>query len=185
MNIKPVFLISIISTGLLLPTQSNAETWSYEIELYALLASIEGDASVGRVTGADVDVDFGDILDNLELAGSMHFEAHHENGWGMAFDYVFMDLASDITSPRGGVANVDVRQGVFEALAVRRNKLRDGQLDYLFGIRWWDHDLDLTFDPVVLSGPITKNVEEDWVDLIVGVRWLSKINEKWNYVLRG
>ena len=185
MNIKPILLISIISTGLLLPTQSNAEAWSYEIELYALLASIEGDASVGRATGADVDVDFGDILDNLELAGFVRFEAHHENGWGMALDYGFMDLASDITGPRGGVANVDVRQGVFEALAVRRNKLSDGQLDYLFGIRWWDQDLDLTFDPVVLPGTITKNVEEDWVDVIVGVRWLNNINKKWDFVLRG
>ena len=186
MKINHAFLIiSLLVMGSFLPAQSNAETWSYEIELYALFASIEGNAKVGRVTGEDVDVDFDDILENLELAGMLHFEAHHENGWGVALDYGFMDLASDITGPRGGVVNVDVRQGIFEALAVRRNKLRNGHLDYLFGIRWWDNDFDVTVDPVLLPGTITKNVEEDWVDVIVGVRWLNNINKKWDFVLRG
>jgi hypothetical protein len=114
----------------------------------------------------------------------IRFEAHHENGWGVVLDYGFMDLGSDITGPRGGVANVDLRQGIFEALAVRRNKLRDGHLDYLFGIRWWDNDLDVTVDPVLLPGTITKKGKEDWIDVIVGVRWLNNINEKWKIILR-
>ena len=185
MNINHVFLISIISTGQLLPVKSYAETWSYEIELYGLFASIEGDASVGRAIGADVDVDFGDILDNLELGAMLHFEAHHENGWGVTFDYGFMDLASDITGPLGGVTNVDVRQGIFEALVVRRNNLRDGHLDYLFGVRWWDNDFDVTVNPAILPGTTTRNVDESWVDAIVGVRWLNNINKKWDFVLRG
>lgn len=74
MNIKKTMFISVISAGFLLPAQSYAEAWSYEIEPYALFANIEGDASVGRATGADVDVNFDDILENLELAGMVHFE---------------------------------------------------------------------------------------------------------------
>jgi opacity protein-like surface antigen len=186
MNINHAFLIiSLLVMGSFLPAQSYAEDWSYEIELYALFANIEGDASVGRVTGADVDVDFGGILDNLELGGMIHFEAHHENGWGLSLDYGFMDLGADITGPVGGVINASVRQGIFEALAVHRNKLTDGHLDYLFGIRWWDINLDVTIDPVVLPGTATANVEEDWFDVIVGVRWLNNINKKWDFVLRG
>ena len=185
MNINHAFLISIIITSFLLPAKSFAEAWSYEIELYGLLASIEGDASVGRATGVDVDVDFGDILDNLDAGLMIHYEAHHENGWGVSLDYGFMDLGSDITGPLGGVTNVDVRQGIFEALVVRRNKLRDGHLDYLFGIRWWDNDIDVTVDPAILPGTITRNVDEAWVDVIVGVRWLNNINKKWDFVLRG
>lgn len=92
MKVKHAFLISIISTGFLLSAQSYAETWSYEIEPYALLANIEGNSSVGRATGADVNVSFDDILENLELAAMLHFEAHHENGLGVSLDYGFMDL---------------------------------------------------------------------------------------------
>ena len=96
-----------------------------------------------------------------------------------------MDLGADIAGPRGGVISADVRQGTFEALAVRRNKLRDGHVDYLFGIRWWDNDLDVTIVPATLPGSVTENVEEDWLDVVVGVRWLNNINKKWDFVLRG
>lgn len=37
----------IMATCFLMPAQSYAKDWSYEIEPYALFASIEGDASVG------------------------------------------------------------------------------------------------------------------------------------------
>jgi hypothetical protein len=53
MNVKHAFLISIISTGFLLPAQSYAKAWSYEIEPYLLFTNIEGDASVSRPTGPD------------------------------------------------------------------------------------------------------------------------------------
>ena len=174
-----------MATCFLMPAQSYAKDWSYEIEPYALFASIEGDASVGWVTGAAVDVGYDQILENLELAAMLHFEAHHKKGWGLSLDYGFMDLGADITGPLGGVTNTSVRQGILEALAVYRNKLTDGQLDYLFGLRWWDNDIDMTIDPVVLPGTATMNIEEDWVDVVVGVRWLNNINEKWDFVLRG
>ena len=132
-----------------------------------------------------MDVGYDQILENLELAAMLHFEAHHKKGWGLSLDYGFMDLGADITGPLGGVTNTSVRQGILEALAVYRNKLTDGQLDYLFGLRWWDNDIDMTIDPVVLPGTATMNIEEDWVDVVVGVRWLNNINEKWDFVLRG
>jgi hypothetical protein len=55
---------------------------------------LKGDASVGRATGAAVDVDFDQFLENLELAAMLHFEAHHKNGWGLFFAYGFMDLGA-------------------------------------------------------------------------------------------
>ena len=132
-----------------------------------------------------MDVGYDQILENLELAAMLHFEAHHKKGWGLSLDYGFMDLGADITGPLGGVTNTSVRQGILEALAVYRNKLTDGQLDYLFGLRWWDNDIDMTIDPVVLPGTATMNIEEDWVDVVVGIRWLSAINKNWDVVLYG
>ena len=178
-------LLLFLIVYICIPSQSFAAEWKYEIEPYLQFTSIDGDASLGRVTGAAVDVGFDDILEKLELAGMVHFEAHNNNGWGISLDYGFMNLGSDISGPLGGVAKVDVRQGVLEALAVRRNTMADGQLDYLFGIRWWDNDLDVTVDTAVFPGSTTAGVVEDWIDLVVGARWRSDISKKWKLHLRG
>jgi hypothetical protein len=179
-------LLAGLTIGSLLsaPAKVIANGWSYEFEPYVLATSIKGDAGIGRVTGVEVDVDLSDILETLEMAFMGHFEAHHDSGWGMAFDYGFMDLGADIKGPRGGVLDASVRQGVFEALLVRRVQSGKGHIDYLAGVRWWDNDLDATFDPAVLPGTATAEVEEDWVDLVIGVRWTNPINDKWGFQLR-
>lgn len=165
--------------------QSMADGWTYQIEPYVLASSIDGDASIGRVTGVEVDVDMSDILEVLDLAAMAHFEAHHASGWGVALDYGFMDLGADISGPRGGVIDAGVRQGVLEALVVKRVAAGEGHIDYLAGVRWWDNDLDAIVDPVLLPGMARASVEEDWVDLVIGARWMNPINERWMFNLRG
>ena len=154
-----LFCCLIISTNVI-----AAGDWEYQIEPYMMASSITGDASVGRVAGAPVDVGFDDILDNLDMAGMLHFEAHHKSGWGMSLDYGFMDLGADISTSNGAVVDIGVHQGVFEALAINRYQVSGGTLDYSFGIRWWDNDLDLLIDPAVLPGSINASVKADWVD---------------------
>jgi len=180
-------LISTLAAGTLALAASpaNADDWSFQIEPYLLGVTIDGDAGIGRVAGAEVDVDFGDILDSLDLGGMLRFEARHDSGWGVALDYAFMDLSGDRTSPRGGVLEGDVFQGVFEALLMKAARSGDEQLDYFVGLRWWDNDVDVEFDPVILPGTVSASVEEDWVDLIVGARWKNPINEKWSFMLQG
>lgn len=164
---------------------ANSQDWSYQFEPYVLASSIEGDAGIGRATGVDVGVDFGDILEILDMGFMGHFEALHGSGWGVALDYGFMDLGVDIAGPRGGIIDAAVRQGVFEVLLVRRNPLGDGHIDYLAGFRWWDNDIDVVVDPAVLPGPATLSVNQDWIDLVIGARWSKPINDRWDFLLRG
>lgn len=186
MKSKSSFLLRVASIALLV-TSSNADAqdWSYEFEIYALASSIEGTSGIGRVTGVDVDIDLSDILEVLDIAAMAHFEAHNSNGWGIALDYGFMDLSADISGPRGGVLDARIRQGVFEALLVKRKALGDGHLDITAGVRWWDNDLDVQVDLAVLPGTAIAEIEEDWIDLVIGVRWANPINDKWTLQLRG
>jgi hypothetical protein len=167
------------------PSQGIAADWNFELEPYLMATTISGDASVGRVTGVDVDVDLSDILETLELAGMLHFEAHSDNGWGVTVDYGFMKLSADLSGARGGVVDTDVRQGVLETLLVRRSELSRGRLDVIGGFRWWDNDLDIALDAAVLPGTTAVEVEEDWLDLVIGLRWTSALNEQWRMQLRG
>jgi len=170
---------------ILLANHTHAKDWSFQIEPYVMGTTIEGDASIGRVTGADVDVDFGDILEVLDIAAMAHFEAHHTSGWGVVLDYGFMVLRDDLAGPRDGVVGAKLRQGVLEALLVRRVQSGGGQLDFLAGMRWWDNDIDVTVDPSALPGTAIFEVEEDWVDLVVGARWAKPLNDSWTFQLRG
>jgi opacity protein-like surface antigen len=103
----------------------------------------------------------------------------------MMFDYAFMKLGDDLTGPRGGVTDVTVRQGVLEAMAVRRIQVEEGILDVYGGIRWWDNDVKITLDPAILPGDREAKVAADWVDPVVGVRYRMPLSEAWALLLQG
>ena len=185
-TLRPSVALGFAAAILLsLARPADANDWTFEIEPYLMATTISGDASVGRATGIEVDVDMSDILERLELAGMLHFEAHSSNGWGIALDYAFMDLNDDISNERGGVVDADVRQAVLEALLVRRSELGNGHLDVLGGFRWWDNDIDVEIDPAIWPGSVELGAKESWIDLVVGLRWTSPLSDKWTMQLRG
>ncbi|BHH82130.1 hypothetical protein [Desulforhopalus sp. 52FAK] len=169
----------------LLPLSAQAESWDVEAQLYLMGTSIDGDAAIGRAQGVDVNVDFNTILENLDLAGMVHFEAIHASRWGIALDYSFMDLSADLTGPKGGVADAGVRQGVLQVDLLYRMPIHKGNIDWITGVRWWDNDIDLTVDTTVLPGSVHASVEEDWIDLFIGARWITHINDSLDFMLRG
>ncbi len=164
---------------------AKQKNWSFDLEPYLMATNIEGSASVGRATGVDVDIEFSDILETLNMAAMIHFEAHHKSGWGVWLDYGFMDLSQDTTGPVGGVASTDLRQGVLEAFALYRQELTQGKIDYIAGIRWWDNDIDATIDSAIFPGSRSIKVRADWLDAVIGARWTHYINENWHFRLRG
>jgi hypothetical protein len=179
----------ILVTGLCLfgisSTTLSASDWHYSVEPYLLAASIEGDAGVGRVTGLPVNVDFSDILETLEMAFMVHAEAVNTNKWGIMFDYGFMDLGADISGPLGGIVNSEVSQDIMELMVFKRAKTNSTIYDIYAGIRWWDNDVDIVVDPGILPGTITTNVDESWVDPVIGARLFHPLNNNWTMLLRG
>jgi hypothetical protein len=164
---------------------TEQKNWSFNLEPYLMATNIVGNASVGRATGVDVDVEFSDILETLNIAAMIHFEGLHKSGWGIWLDYGFMDLSQDSSGPVGGVASTDLRQGVMEAFALYRQNLQHGYIDYIAGIRWWDNDIDATVDSTIIPGSKTIKVRADWIDTVIGARWTHHINENWQLRLRG
>ena len=186
MNVNQMMRVSVLlwffaGTG----AAYAAGDWSWTLEPYLMASNIEGDAGLGRVAGVDVSVDTSDILENLEMGAMIHGEALHGNGWGVMLDYAFMRLGDDISGPLGGVTNATVRQGVLEAFAFQRHQHGDDHFDVYGGIRWWDNDLDVNVNTVILPGSPTADVEEDWVDPVIGGRYFRPVNERWTLLLQG
>lgn len=164
---------------------AHADDWIFELEPYVMATKIVGDASIGRASGAKIDVNFETVFNNLDMAGMLHFEAHHKSGWGLAMDYAFMDLSAKKVNDRDGFVNVSLRQGVLETLGLYRVNYGNATVDYFAGVRWWDNDMQLALDPAVTTGSTDIKVQEGWVDVVAGIRWNKPINKSWHFIARG
>ncbi len=63
----PIVLLILFFAATPLLGQSSNDDWEVLILPYGLFANIEGEAAVGRTDPTSIDVNFGDILENLQI----------------------------------------------------------------------------------------------------------------------
>ncbi|MEG6549302.1 hypothetical protein V6C53_03565 [Desulfocurvibacter africanus] len=161
--LAPMFLASPC------PAQDDAADgrgWRFLFAPYLWMTSIDGDVSA-RGRTADVDVDFGDIWEDLDFGAQVHLEAWRGR-WGAFVDPTYLYLSDD---PLG--VDVDTRLwlvefgGMYRLLENRAlgGTLRGLSLDVLAGGRYWNGRI--TIDPPNLSAVESSH---DWADPIIGSR---------------
>ncbi|BBM65071.1 hypothetical protein VA249_17170 [Vibrio alfacsensis] len=185
--------IALISSLTAIPCALSAETtspqspWQHSVEIYMLALNINGDATMGNFSSSlDVDPKF--IMDHIDIGAMARLEGVYQNKWGYYIDYSFMDLSGDVNNLSGLLPNVtyradlEVRQGVLEAKAFQREVYSFGMIDYMFGLRWWDNDIKgkvYRNDNRILVDRL--NIKDDWVDFLMGVRWLNDLTNNWRF----
>lgn len=171
---------------------SGTDAWKFSITPYIWAVGLNGDMTV-KGNDTEVDDDFGDILDNLDIALEAHIEIWKGN-WGFFFDGTYVDLETE-----GGSGPIDVDVSTELVLvdfgglyrigrwplgekkeAPMEGKGRSLMLELLLGGRYTDLEAEL--DPERL--PKVKQ-SKDWIDLIVGGRLTFDFTEKWSLILRG
>lgn len=169
-------------TSLAAQSTEQASVWKHSIEIYALALNIRGDSRIGGVS-ADVDVDPEFIINNIDIGAMLHWETLYRNTWGFYVDYSYMKLSGD--GPSNTNNEIKIRQGVLEAKVFKRYSYDFGSVDYMAGIRWWDNDIDWSIRGP--NGNLDRNpdVEEDWVDYLIGARLTSPLSENWDFYLSG
>jgi hypothetical protein len=158
--------------------------WRHTMGIYMVGASIDGTVGVGPVEG-DIDVSFGDILDNLDIGGMAAY--HGERGpWYIGADFMYLGLEkkkSGIGPTGNAQSKVEVDQLLFE---VDGGYALTEQLDVYGGLRYWDLESKVS---LVGGGPlgqaVTAKVSESWVDPVVGLRYVVPLSERWRLVTRG
>ena len=149
--------------------------WAFSVTPYLWMVGLDGDMTVMGVE-ADVDVDFGDILDDLEFGGSVHMEAQRGK-WGLFLDptYVKMESGGDSVDVDTKLALIEFG-GFYEVLD--RDLGSSGRFHVvgapLVGLRWTYLDVDIDFD----GGP-NAGGSEDWLDLFIGWRSTFTLSPKW------
>lgn len=183
----PTYFRRCLAAGLALVAGSAAaakDHWTHTVVLYGVGASMEGEAGVGNVT-ADVDVGFDDILDNLEFGAMASWRAERGK-WSVLADLIYMRLEQkrDGLGPFGGTrAAVDADQVITE---LDGGYALTDRLSVYGGLRYWNLDTDLQ---VVGGGPLGETLaasaNENWVDPLVGLRYVLPLSASWELVAKG
>lgn len=145
--------------------------------LYGLGAALDGDVTVRGIEG-ELDASFSDILEDLEFGAMLAYRGEAET-WYLSLDAVYMGLGASRT--KGGVtADADFDEFVLEAdVGLRINP----QFEAFVGARLWSLDAQLE---VTGPGPGQEGQsDKDWIDPLIGARYIQPIGEAWSFVLRG
>ncbi|HEX6851406.1 MAG TPA: hypothetical protein VF139_08340 [Candidatus Polarisedimenticolaceae bacterium] len=156
-----------------------AGEYKHSLSVYFLGAGMDGTTAVGPVE-ADVNVGFSDILENLEFGAMAAYRVERDR-WVATADFIYMGLGATKDSSGGFLkADVDLTQTMFEVDGAYKQTDR---LEWLFGLRYSSIDTEIVLTPDL--GPVVEaDAKADWIDPVVGARWIRPIGAKWAFVGR-
>ena len=188
---KKLFLTVALLSSLMTASAFAEEPWT-EVRFYLFATEITGDAQLRNVS-ADIDMSFGDIMDNLDM-GFMGMVEHRRGAWTFLGDIAYLKIKDDDSSTVGpGVGpgieiglEAEFAQTVIEGFAGYRvlNNAYDSTdlgIDVLFGARHTTLDMDVSLDTSLASFSDSRSAdrEDDWVDAVIGVRFQNDFRNGW------
>ena len=138
-----------------------------------------------------IDMDFGDVTDNLSLIGVVYYQAS-KGPWTVDVDLTHAKLELDnsidlpVPVPPGpATATVDIEMTIDEREVFGGYSFYetgDSKLQFIFGARYYKHDIDIEVE----AGPLEfePSLGRSWTDPILGFRYRQKINQKWAWLAR-
>jgi opacity protein-like surface antigen len=161
---------------------SPFENWQFRAGAYVFALSVDGDAGIGNID-SDIDVSFGDILDNLDIGGMGFFAGRNED-WSFALDGAYLKVSDDKSASRSrsiltltADLEFEIEQVVVGGYLGR--KLIDGKfedhpyrIDLLGGVRYNSISVEVDARASLLGATATAQRERsvDWVDPVIAIR---------------
>lgn len=124
--------------------------WEFRIEPYGWLTGLDGSIEVGPLI-SNIDASFSDILDNINMAAALQFEARNGR-WGIIADGFYADLGASGSTPGPLYDSVSLgmKQFIGElSVAYRVYESPKAFVDVYGGIRYNDLSVDVnaTLEP--------------------------------------
>ena len=159
--------------------QPVTNDWKFNLApLYIWGMFMSGDMTAKGSTNP-VDVKFGDVVSNLSAIFTVHFEGVWKNQWGFLVDFSYVKLGGD-QETGGPKIHVDFKDLMTEAAGYYRFSKGPHALDALFGVRYTH------LSPTIGVGNFpSQTSRQDWVDPIIGARYIWTICDQWKLNLRG
>lgn len=185
-----LFLVLVVATPSILVAQDAAgeNGWEYAVTPYMWFLSLDGDVTV-EGQKSDVDMDFSDIWDELNIAAMVAFQAR-KGEWGFYGDVIYANLGK-ATHVEGIRIEPDLnillltvgwfyRLGTWDLSEAPGKKAQTVTVDALFGARYTYLDMELD-----IKGFHNPEGDEDWVDPLIGVRTFWSLSDRWTLELEG
>lgn len=167
--------------------------WHFTVAPYLWASSLDGAVSFEGTPEVPVDASFSDILENLDVAASLHFEGRNGR-WGFAFDGMYVKLGAQASfelpvRPPGvtmsGEVALEVKETLVEGfgfyrLAVGQRPTNPGFADAFVGFRHVDTTQHVTTARVDLP-----RRELGWTDALFGVRGYAPLGDRFGFLARG
>lgn len=179
-----LLLLVFLLSGMLAYSQgippSKKEKWEFLLAPYVFMAGTSGDAVLGITGPSEIDLKFGDVLENLQFAFMLRGEAYKGN-WGIMVDYSYLKLGSEFDTPQEILRDITFKQSIFELFASRKFEKDWGVIHLFGGIRVWNYNMELAFQNIQISR-ITR--KQDWVDPTIGGRIYYNVSDRFIAGLR-
>jgi hypothetical protein len=164
--------ILLVGASLAQAEDSDADSgWQFAIAPYLWAADVGGKTQAG----SSIDISFDDIVDNLESALMVSFEAR-KNKWMILADYLYLDVAA---SKQVGPLPItmNLRSKVVHLAGGYNLYQEKSRLDLIFGVR--NLDLDLGLSTVIMGTPVSGSQSGNILDGIIGVKGQLGLSKRW------
>lgn len=180
-RINILFGASVAGALLCAPAQAADQAWKHTFTSYLVGSAINGTAGIGDLD-AEVDMSFGDIIDNFD--GGIMLAYRAERGpWSFTADFAYLGLeANEKSLGPFGRTRVDIEADQL-LLTVNMGYALNERWSAYWGARYWDLDADLE---VTVGEQVRKaSASDSWIDPIVGLRYLAPLGGKWSLLAMG
>lgn len=159
------------------------KAWDFTLIPYLWAAGLQGETGQQPLV-SDVDLGFGDLLENLDFAMSASLAGTHKSGWGFLFDAQWIELSGGTGTPGSGFSSVDADiTSAFGTLAptYRLIDSEQGHLTAYAGARVTYSDTDITLNGGVapLPASLHTSIDDTWIDGVIGLHYQWFFAEKW------
>lgn len=188
MKIKHVLLIAVLSYPALqifaqqFPVKQG---WSYYAEPYIMFPNMDGQTALGNLPEMNVDVDPGQIFDNLQFGAMLYLEASNEK-WNLNSDLLYMDIGQAVKgSTLISSGDVTAKQLGWELAGLYKVRpwLEVGVGTLLNSVK-----LELDINRNNIGGGTTnikKEMTQTWIDPMLIAVFKSAPGTKFIYKVRG
>lgn len=148
---------------------SSDSGWQFALTPYLWGSDVSGKTQ----SGSQIDVSIDELVDNLEMAFMIAFEARKDK-WSFLLDMIYLDLATSTTK---GPLNINMDlEGLVTNVGAGYNVLNNNRsrLDVIAAFRNLDLDFKLT-----TNTPAGDEQSGNNLDVILGVKGQYSFAEKW------
>ncbi len=149
---------------------------------YIWLPSVDVTSTIPPLGAADIELDFGDILDNFDVFAISARAEYWWGQYGVVMDGLWADMDAGLPGPLNGT-DIQISDGILDVLAGYRFNLGgegpDAASMHLHaGGRY--HYLKQE-----LSGIVNAGGSRDWMEPVLGAQLLAPFGQKWSATARG